>query len=456
MKTVRRIKSSIWAICTLNIYYFDTRFPVVTGGALKVVLWLIGVFLRLRMRFSSRPRFSVLYVGHAYYNPWYLSRALRALGWQADVLNWDANPDTQIYYHGEDFKFEYKSKSHIYKQLGFYLWALLRYDIFHFSNVNGIAFGFSLQAFFKKRLGEFSEIYLLKQYGKKIVYSNNGCMDGVSQSAFAKWGPESVCSICIWHDQPSVCSDNANLAWGKFRNSIADFQCLHGGNRIDYNVDHRIHETPEFFCLDKEFWHPQLEIPETFCLPTKPEGTVWLYHAVGHRAERTTMDNINIKSSHVYLPLIKKMKDEGMLIELLTPSGIPNKEVRFLQAQADIFLEMLTFGWFGANVREAMMLGKPVICYIRPEWLEGVRQEIPDYAAELPIISATPSTVEGVLRDLIADPEKRSEIGQRSREFALKWYSAEAGGRRFDNIYRKLMHGSSSLRVPFQSKSAGE
>ena len=76
---------------------------------------------------------------------------------------------------------------------------------------------------------------------------------------------------------------------------------------------------------------------------------------------------------------------------------------------------MLTFGWFGSNVREAMMLGKPVVCYLRPEWLERMRREIPDYIDELPIVSATPETVEGVLKDLVRDPERRRELGERGR-----------------------------------------
>lgn len=431
--------------------WFDSRYPVAFIRVLRVVFWLMGLFLRIRGRFF--PHRSVLYVGQAYYNAWYLSRALRLLGWQADVLNWDADPNTQIYYHGEDFKFEYESECYVYRQLGFYLKALLRYDIFHFSNAHAMVFGFSLHNWFKERFGEFSEIHLLKRCGKIITYTNNGCLDGVSQSAFSKWGPESVCAICRWRNEPTVCSDERNLAWGKFRNSMADYQCLLGGNRIDYNDDLRVHEAPEFYCLDKEVWHPQLEIPEAFRLPPKPEGAIWLYHAVGHKADRTTDDGVNIKSSHVYLPLIKRLKEQGLPLELLEPTGIPNKEVRFLQVQADIFLDMLTFGWFGANAREAMMLGKPVICYIRPEWLDSLRQEIPDYAAELPVISATPDTVEGILRDLIANPDKRREIGLRSREFAVKWHSAEAGGRRFDEIYSKLLQGDLLLREPAKSES---
>jgi hypothetical protein len=407
----------------------------------------------LRPVFQDLIAKRVLFAGQAYYNAWYLSRVLRDLGWKADVLNWDMNPTSQIYYHGEDFCFDVEAVDLQEQMLGFCVAALYAYDVFHFSNVGGIAFGWSVERVFETHFGAHSEIELLKDLGKKIVYSNNGCLDGVSQTVFAQWGPESVCSICRWHDEPTVCSDERNLAWGRFRNSVADFQCTLGGNRVDFNDDPMVHEVPEFYCLDKEFWHPQIVIPEAFRLPPKPEGTIWLYHAVGNKAERTRNDGVNVKCSQVYLPLIKKLKGEGLLLELLEPTGIPNKEVRFLQAQADIFLDMLTYGWFGATAREAMMLGKPVICYIRPEWLESVRQEIPDYAAELPIISATPTTVEAVLRDLIADPDKRREIGRRSREFAVKWHSAEAGGRRFDEIYSKLLRGDPLLRVPVWSQS---
>ena len=287
----------------------------------------------------------------------------------------------------------------------------------------------------------------MKALGKKIVYSNNGCKDGVSQTSFAKWGPESVCSICKWQYEPTVCSDEKNLAWGRFRNSVADFQILLGGNRIDYNDDPRAHEVPEFYCLDQELWHPEIKIPKKHLLSTNNHGIIRLFHAIGNRKERTKNDGVNIKSTHIYLPLIEKLRSEGMQIEMIEPDRIPNKEVRFLQAQADIFLEMLTFGWFGANAREAMMLGKPVICYIRPEWLETLRKEIPDYAEELPIINATPKTVESVLRDLIENSEKRLAIGKRSREFALKWHSMNAAGKRFDKIYSALLSDDMILQT---------
>lgn len=420
-----------------NIFYEQ---PKVVRFALNIVLSVVIFLVRMRDLFW-RPR-SVLFVGQCYYNAWYLSRGLREKGWKADVLNWDTNQSSQIYYHGDDYRFE--SNTSYLHQLGFYIASLFKYQIFHFSNAHGIMFGAPLQGMFSAYLGKHSEIYLLKKLGKTITYTNNGCMDGVSQTAFSKWGPEPVCSICPWQKTPLVCSDARNLEWGKFRNSVVDFQCLLGGNRVDYNDDPSVHEVPEFYCLDKDFWRPDISIPTDYRLPTDTPNLVRLYHAVGNKESRTMSSGVNIKSSHVYLPLIKKLQDEGLPVELIAPSGVPNKEVRYLQAQADIFLEMLTYGWFGANAREAMMLAKPVICYIRPEWLESLRKELPDYAAELPIISATPDTVEEILRDLIANPDKRKLIGDKSRDFAIKWHSKEAAAIKFDKIYSNLIDKSNA------------
>ena len=80
-------------------------------------------------------------------------------------------------------------------------------------------------------------------------------------------------------------------------------------------------------------------------------------------------------------------------------------------------------------------------------WLDDVTRDLLDtgtpkrYIEELPVISATPETVHDILVDLIEHPEKRREIGRRSREFAVKWHSAEAGARKLDRIYQDLLNG---------------
>jgi glycosyltransferase involved in cell wall biosynthesis len=391
---------------------------------------------------SRKRRGRVLYVGHAYYNSWYLSRELRKLGWTADVLNWDTNPATQFHYHGEDYRLRGSSRRDTARSLLFYLLSLPQYDIFHFSNMHGLRFANDLHAAVGRRFHPGDEIRLLKRLGKKIVYTNNGCMDGVSQTSFASWGDRPICEDCAWRTHPEVCSDEGNLSWGSFRNEVADLQILLGGNRTDYNVDPRVREVPEFYCLDDQVWRPDLEIPPELRLDL-PASTVKIYHAVGMLSSRSQgPDKRNVKSTHIYLPLIEQLKREGHDVEVLSFHDVPNRKLRYYQRQADIVVDMLTYGWYGANVREALMLGKPVVCYLRPEWLESARRENPEFIDELPIVSATPETVHDVLVDLISSPEKRLALGRRGRDFAVKWHSARAGARRMDSIYSGLLEGS--------------
>lgn len=438
---------------------------------------------------------SVLFVGQAYYNAWFLSRSLRKLGWKADLMNIDSNPANQNYYWGEDFILPADVKSRI----ELYIQCLNQYDVFHFSNRGGIYFvsyrlteknsfkmliRFSFFVFlwllcrfifrynlnliksafcrlglavytpdFKFTLTETEfnnflfkytrgfpvqwDIYLLKALGKKIVYSNNGCNDGVTPSTFSKWGPHDVCrTVCAWYGT-SVCTDKDAKTWGRFRNFIADFQVLSGGNRGDYNRTKKAHEVPEFYCLDQKFWNVDLEIPQKYELKI-PRDVIRIYHSVGNYKNRTK-GGVNIKSSHIYFPLIEELRAEGYKVELVFCHDIPSKDVRYVMSQCDIVVDMLTFGWFGANIREAMMLGIPTICFIRPEWLKDVEKEIPDYARELPVISANPDTIKQVLIKMIEDVNWRRDIGARSRDFAVKWHSSEVAGEKFNKIYTKLL-----------------
>jgi hypothetical protein len=289
----------------------------------------------------------VLYVGQCYYNAWYLSRELRKIGWKADLLNWDPNTVNGMYYHGEDFTFRYHGRlPNLYSfldlltHLNFYRKAIKEYDIFHFSNAHCIKIGTYTYHFFKRFFCEYFDIKLLKKLGKKIVYTNNGCSDGVSQSSFRQWGQEPVCNVCAWRDRPEVCSDGLNLEWGRIRNELADYQILLGGNRVDYNDDPTVHEVPEFYCLDHHVWHPDLLLPANYRLPL-PSDSIKIYHAVGNMDSRTSLEgNVNIKSTHIYIPLIERLKREGYNVELIFFHDVPNQKLKYYQLQADIFVDI--------------------------------------------------------------------------------------------------------------------
>ena len=189
----------------------------------------------------------------SYYHAWYLSRELRKLGWRADVLNWDPNPQAQMYYHGEDYRLRYRSVNYggtserandAYRHAVFFAWAprattssisaMRRASDSATPSTTGRPSGSRRM----RRCG------LLKRLGKKIVYSNNGST-ACSSRRSTPGGPEPTCEICPWRNVPSVCSDESNRAWEELRNGLSDYQVTTGGNRADWNDDPTVHEVPQ-------------------------------------------------------------------------------------------------------------------------------------------------------------------------------------------------------------------
>lgn len=190
-------------------------------------------------------------------------------------------------------------------------------------------------------------------------------------------------------------------------------------------------------CLDSEFWKPDLNIPEAHRVERRP-GELLVYHGVGNYEERKRGDR-NIKGTQAVFAAIEKLQREGIPVRLIFCTNVPNRDVRFYQAQADIVVDQLNAGRYGANAREAMMLGKPTICYLHKTPMPGESHS--KALIECPLVSATEETVYVELKRLLEDANLRTEIGRRSRIFALKWHSADAAAERYERVYDSMVAG---------------
>ena len=185
------------------------------------------------------------------------------------------------------------------------------YDIFHFSNANGMRFGHPLHDMVAKQVHPYAEIELLRRLGKKIVYSNNGCLDGVAQTSFASWGDRPVCLRLPVARPAGRLQRRAEPARGATTATGWPTSSATPATTARTTTTTRaVHEVPEFFCLDPDFWRPDLEVPERWRLDL-PESTVRIYHAVGNFQQRTAGGR-NIKSTHIYVPLVERMKARGL------------------------------------------------------------------------------------------------------------------------------------------------
>ena len=385
----------------------------------------------------ERPR-SVVFLHHCYYNFFYLAQALRRRGWDAlsVIVDPPSNPDLR-FTHGEDISLYDADPSVFRRNLRTFVNHVKQHvAMLHF-------YGRGRMSFFADywdrddRYERYpTDFVALRKAGVKIGYSHSGCLDLVSQSSFQRWSG-GCCNRCVWQDNPDVCSDRRNLAWGRKVQRYSDLICIETDPVLDFKSGEKVYREPLTFALDSEVWRPDIEIPEKWRLSRK-DGEILVYHAMGNMSHRTSSTR-NIKGTPAVMAAVETLRREGHNVRLEFVSDVPSTDVRFIQAQADIIVDQLNYGRYGATSREGMMLGKPTVCFINPsEEIPGTESEC---IRECPLVSATESTVLDVLRRLVGDSGLRRSIGAASRAHALKWWSADACAERYEAVYDRLMAG---------------
>jgi glycosyltransferase involved in cell wall biosynthesis len=111
---------------------------------------------------------------------------------------------------------------------------------------------------------------------------------------------------------------------------------------------------------------------------------------------------------------------------------MPRNEAMRQVQQCDIFIDQLMLGSHGLSSCEAMSFGKPVLCYIMPAVYKN------GLSADCPIVNVTIETIKEELRKLIINPSLRRELGQKGREYALKYHDADVIAHRFVEIYKEV------------------
>ncbi len=92
-------------------------------------------------------------------------------------------------------------------------------------------------------------------------------------------------------------------------------------------------------------------------------------------------------------------------------------EARAAFEEADVVIDQVRIGWYGATAVEAMALERPAIAYLDEASLGAVPAAM---RAELPVVSATPATLADAIKDALV---RREELGRRGRAFVERWHN---------------------------------
>lgn len=122
------------------------------------------------------------------------------------------------------------------------------------------------------------------------------------------------------------------------------------------------------------------------------------------------------KGSGFIDPVLRRLEAEG-LIEYRRATGVPSAEMPALYGGADIVIDQVVMGIYGVAAIEAMNAGRLVVGHVS----DHTRGVVRDRAGwEVPVLEATPETLETVLRDALRDPAAVRPMIEQGRRFAAE------------------------------------
>ncbi len=371
-----------------------------------VMAFVCAVFVRISSKKNhSNPRLVWGSTPIINYSNW--SRAMQEAGFQSETFTTDFySTINQRNDWDKILSEEYRLLPWPVKPFAAFIHALFCYDIF-FLSFDGFFVG--------RTFSRYCQAQILKIAGKKTIVLPYGS------------------DACVYQRIRSVSTMHALL----ISYPLAARKQIKIAKDVDYWCSHADAVLPAFMGPDG-FGRWDVLIPNTLSLDLKEwkssvkksqangiNDSVIVVHAPNHRG---------FKGSEFVVDAIQRLQKEGFKIELRLLEKIQNSEVRqILHEDADILVEQLIFTGHGLNGLEGMASGLPTISNLEDETVITPMRRW-SFLGECPLVSASPETLEDVLRKLITRPDLRHQLGKAGRAYVEKYHGLDSAQYLFKNV----------------------
>jgi len=177
-----------------------------------------------------------------------------------------------------------------------------------------------------------------------------------------------------------------------------------------------------------------LDVPHAYWCPVVVDGSVWETTGIPLEKKRPVVVHVPsmgvIKGTHMIEETLMKLHDEG-LIDYRPSRGVAASEMPRLISGADVLLDQFRIGSYGVAAVEAMFAGRVVVGHVSHKVRKIIRKET---GSQVPIVEATPETLETVLRDISKNTSKFQEIARAGLSFAQEVHD----GRHSSSVLEKF------------------
>jgi hypothetical protein len=164
------------------------------------------------------------------------------------------------------------------------------------------------------------------------------------------------------------------------------------------------------------------DVPHAHWCPVVVDGSVWKTSTVPVKRRKPVVVHVPsmgvIKGTHLIEQTLITLHDEG-LIEYRPFRGVAASEMPGLISQADILLDQFRIGSYGVAAVEAMFAGRVVVGHVAEKVRKIILEET---GSHLPIVEATPETLELVLREISAHAREYQETARAGLTFAKTFH----------------------------------
>lgn len=175
------------------------------------------------------------------------------------------------------------------------------------------------------------------------------------------------------------------------------------------------------FSIDAAEWEAELGPAE--------DGPLRILHAPNHKS---------IKGTDYFVSAVEELQQEGYSVEMDLVQRVSNEEIRRRMHLADVVADQLVVGWYAMFAIEAMAMGKPVLCYLRPDLVDFYTAAGLCRPNEIPLINCTPLTVKEEIRRLCVDRDRLRRTGEAGVQYVHEHHSLQHVGAVFSQINSQL------------------
>ncbi|EKD26239.1 MAG: hypothetical protein ACD_79C01302G0020 [uncultured bacterium] len=298
--------------------------------------------------------------------------------------------------------------------LSIFTYCFIKSDVFIFS-VNGECFFVSplFQDWELSLLFQKIELILYKIAGKKVIFQMRDC-SVYNRDMALQLKNRNRCKHCSPEIEKYFCR---NIYYREVTKTAIKF-----ASKIIYST-----ADLKAYVPGNSDWLPNaIEIKESSYHNNNDNGKLKIIHS---------STNVYAKGTGLVCRVIEKLKFKYKIdFEIL--NGRSQKEVFNIIENADIVVGQFTVGAYGNFEIEAMMMKKPVVGYINPEYIPNI------YDESIPIVNVDENNIEESLYEkieqLILNQNLREKIGSKGYEYVNKIHDYRIVSKKLLSIINNL------------------